>query len=104
MRAGRGAEQADALGIDLELAGVAAHELHRRQHVVDRLRKRLLALLRQPVADREQHVAALGEPGSPVLEGAAHTRLPAAAVHRDQRRERPGARRQIEIARSETPS
>ena len=96
--AGRRAEQADALGIDLELARAAAHELHGRQHVLHGLRKRLLSLFRQPVADREQDVAALGEIRAPILEGAARAGLPATAVHGDQRRKRPAPFGQIEIA------
>jgi hypothetical protein len=73
-------------------------ELHRREHVVDRLREHFLSLLGQPVADREQGVAALGQIRPPELEGAACARLPSAAVHADERGERPGTRRQVEIA------
>ncbi len=103
MGARRCAEQADALGVDAELAGAGAHELHRREHVVDRLRKHLLALLRQPVADREQRVSALGEIGAPELEGAARARLPSAAMHGDERGMASRAGRQIEIAQQRNP-
>src|SRR5215218_2409119 len=99
MAAGGGAEQSDPLGIDLELAGAAADELHRRQHVVDGMREHLLALLGQPIADREQGIAARGEIGTPELERAARARLPAATMHADQRWERPRPRRQVEVAR-----
>src|SRR5262249_59829091 len=95
---GGGTEKADALGIDLDLGGTATHEWHARAHVVARLRKHLLSLLGQAVADREQHVAARGEIGSPELKGAARARLPAAAVHGDERGKRPAASRQVKIA------
>ena len=58
----------------------------------------LLALLGEPIADREQAVAARREMRSPILEGAARALLPAAAVHRDEDGERSSALRQIEIA------
>ena len=87
VRAGGGAEQRDPIGIDLERACVAAHELHASKHVLHRLREHLVPLLRQPVADGEQGIAALGEVRAPVLEGAAHARLPAAAMDANQRRE-----------------
>jgi len=38
VRAGGGAEQRDPIGIDLERACVAAHELHASKHVLHRLR------------------------------------------------------------------
>src|SRR5260221_5512172 len=57
VRPGGSAEQADARGVELELAGAAAHELHAGAHVGDRLRKHFLALFRQPIADREQRIA-----------------------------------------------
>ena len=99
VRAGGGAEQADALGVDAELPGTGAHELHGREHIVHGLRKHFLALLRKPVADREQGIASFGEIGAPELESAARTRLPSAAVHGDERRDASCARRQIEIAK-----
>src|SRR5207244_8366431 len=53
VRAGGCAEQADALRIDSERASAAADELHGRKHVVDRLGKHFLSLLRQAIADGE---------------------------------------------------
>src|SRR5262249_29262120 len=91
-------EQADALGVDLDLGATAAHELHPSAHVVDRLRKHLLSLLGQAVADREQHVAARGEIGSPELEGVARARLPPAAWTGDGGGKWPAASRQVKIA------
>src|SRR5262249_36084700 len=55
-------------------------------------------LLRQAVADREQHIAAAGEVRSPELKCTACARLPPAAVGGNKRGKRPGARRQIEVA------
>ena len=99
MRAGGRAEEADARGIELELARAAAHELHRRANVGDRLRKHFLALLRQPIADREQRIAARREIRSPILEGAASARLPSSAMRGNERGKRPGAGGQIKVAR-----
>jgi len=98
MPARGGAEQPETIGIDPVLGRIGAQELHRRHDVVHRLRKTLLALLGQPVADREQAVATRRQIRSPILECAARTLLPAAAMHGDERRKRPGALRQIEIA------
>ena len=99
MRACGSAEEADARGIELELAGAAAHELHRRANVSDRLRKHFLALLREAIADREQRITARGEIRSPILEGAARARLPSAAMGGNERGKRPGAGGQIKVAR-----
>src|SRR5262249_58221585 len=57
-----------------------------------------LPLLGQAVADGDQHVAARGEIGSPDREGVARARLPAAAVHGDERGKWPVASRQVKIA------
>src|SRR5262249_60919639 len=69
-----------------------------RRPVVPRLRKHLLPFLGKAVADRKQPVAARGEIGPPELKGAARARLPAAAVHGDERGKRPAASRQVKIA------
>ena len=100
MAAGGRAKQADALGIDAEFAGLAAHELHAGEHVVHRLRKCLLVRLRQPIADGEQRDAARGEMRSPILERVARAADPGAAMHGDDRRRSfRAALGQIEIAR-----
>src|SRR5439155_7779407 len=99
MRAGGGAEEADARSIELELAGAAAHELHGRANIGDRLRKHFLALLREAITDREQRITARGEIRSPILEGAARARLPSAAMGGHERGKRPGAHGQIKVAR-----
>src|SRR5262249_20052923 len=66
--------------------------------VVHGVRKRLGALLRQAIADREQRIAVRRKIRSPKLKLSAHALLPAAAMHSNQRRERPSAFRQVEIA------
>src|SRR5262249_52943901 len=81
-----------------DLPRAPAHELHRRKHVRDRLRKHFLSLLRQAIADREQHIAAAGEIRSPELKCTACARLPTAAVGGNKRGKRPRARRQIKVA------
>src|SRR5262249_57893212 len=80
-----GAKRADARGVALELAGATARDLHRRAQVGDRLRKHFLAFFCEAVADGEQRVAARGEIRPPVLEGAAPTRLPSAAMRGNER-------------------
>src|SRR6202451_11033 len=97
MAAGRGAEKADALRIDAELAGLAAHELHAGEHVLHGLREGL-ALGRQPIADGEHRIAACRQIRPPKLERGAHALDPAAAVHGHQRRRCFCALRQIEVA------
>src|SRR5262249_40671633 len=98
MRPRRGAEQRETLGIDPMVRGVGAQELHGRHDVVHGVRKRLGALLRQAIADREQRIAVRRKIRSPKLKLSAHALLPAAAMHSNQRRERPSAFRQVEIA------
>ncbi len=97
MAAGRGAEQPDALRIDAELAGLAAHELHAGKHVLHGLRE-CLALGGQPIADGEHRIAARRQIRPPKLERGAHALDPAAAMHGDQRRRRFRALRQVEVA------
>ncbi len=72
-------------GSMFEFAGLAAYELHAGEHVLHRLRKRLLVRLRQPVADGEQRDAARGEIRPPILERAARAADPGAAMHGDDR-------------------
>src|SRR2546429_147629 len=71
----------------------------RRASVGNRLRNHFLALLRQPIADREQRIAARREIRSPILEGAASARLPSSAMRGNERGKRPGAGGQIKVAR-----
>jgi hypothetical protein len=97
--AGGMAEHADAVGRDVEVLGIAAHELDAGQHVLHRMRKRLLSRRGEPVADREQRDAPRREILAPVLELAAHALHPAAAMHADQCRERPRPLRQVQVAR-----
>jgi hypothetical protein len=67
MRAGRGPHQGNALWIEIERRGFAAHELHRRTDVVDRLRIGFSAFAGEPVADRVERIAARREIRAPIL-------------------------------------
>src|SRR5262245_60288419 len=98
MRAGRVANESDALRIDPELAGLAAHELDCCFGVVDRARIGLHAWLHQAVLDGEHGNAVAGEVRSPVRVDLAVADLPAAAMNRDQHRRLGHALWRIEIA------
>src|ERR1700675_4031013 len=80
MRAGGIADLADALGVDFEIAGRTAQELHRGAHIMHRRRIALLAWFAETVIDREDRIAGGGEVRSPMEIGVAAARLPAAAM------------------------
>ena len=103
MRAGRVAHQPDAIGIDAESRGVGASELNGGFDIIDRRGKRLGAGLRQPVADRKDCEAMLGEESSPMPVGDGAADLPSAAVHGNHQWRLVEAFRQIEIARQGDP-
>src|SRR5262249_58444859 len=96
--AGGIANEGQASPVSLQRATTAAQELDGGPHVVDRLRVRSLAVLDEPVVDREENVAPLGEIGPPVLVEAGVPDLPAAPVHGHDRRIRPRASGSVEIA------
>ena len=96
MRAGRIANQTDAVRIDVEFAGFGAHELDGRLGIVDG--GGVNALFGQPVFDREKRVAIAGEKRAPILVELAAADLPPAAVYRDQDRRFAAAFGQIEVA------
>jgi len=98
MRARRGADERDAARIDAERAGAAAHELHGGDHVLDRLRKRLMAFLGEAVADGKHCVAVRGEMRAAVLECAPNALLPATPMHRHQSRRAAARLRQVKVA------
>jgi hypothetical protein len=58
VRASRIAHQADALRVDIELGGIAAHVLHRRADILHRVRPALLSWRSEPVGDAKDGNAA----------------------------------------------
>src|SRR5262245_56346818 len=98
MRASGIAPQRDPARIEPEILGTAARELHRGADVMHHPRIGLLAGLGQPVADRKAGIAARSEIRPPILERVARAAPPVAAMDINDDRERPGRRRQIEIA------
>src|SRR5580693_10040330 len=97
MRARGRAHDPDALRIDAELAGLAAHELHAGQNVVYGLRISL-ALRGQAVADRKYSHATRRQIRAPVLKCGAHALHPSAAVHGNECWDFLRAGWQIEVA------
>ena len=98
MGAGGISPQRDPAGIEPEILGAPANELHRRANVVHHARIGLLAGLGQPVADRKAGISARREIRAPVLERVARAAPPIAAVNVNDDRERASADRQVEVA------
>src|SRR5206468_2053496 len=72
-------------------------ELHRRAHVLHRLRKRFLPWLGQTVRHREHYVAALGEPGPEDAVVVEIGEAPSSAVNRDHEGKFPRPPRRIQL-------
>src|SRR4051812_34602173 len=98
MRAGAVADHPDTVRIDAKLAGICPHVLHSGFRVIDRTGPGLRAGLHQPVLDRKDRVAVLGEIHAPILVELAVTDLPAAAMYRDEHRRLLEAFGRVEIA------
>ena len=96
MRTGRIANQADTLRIDIEFAGLGAHELDGGLGIVNG--GGVNTLFGQPVFDREKRVAIASEKRAPVIVKVAAADLPPATVYRDQDRRFAAALGQIEVA------
>src|SRR5262249_46992266 len=86
-----------AIRIKTVLLCCSAYELHRCEHILDRLGKALLPGLGEPVTHGKKRIAAFSEIRPPILKGRARALHPAPAVHCDEHRKRSIARRQIEI-------
>ena len=96
MRAGGIADEPDALGIEVVVAGLGADELHGGLHVVDG--GGIDAGFSQPVIDRENRVAGARQEQAPIAIELLVADLPAAAVNGDQDRRLAAALGQIKIA------
>ena len=96
MRAGRIANEADAVWVEVEFARLGAHKLDGRFGVIDR--GGVNALFGQPVFDGKKRVAVAGKKRTPILVEIAGADLPPAAMDRHQNRRFAAAFGQIEIA------
>src|SRR3954465_9156930 len=98
MRAGAVADHPDAFGIDAKLARIRADILHSGFRVIDGTGPGLHARLHQPVLDRKDRIAVLGEIRAPILVELAVADLPAPAMYPDEPRRLLEPLRRIEIA------